>query len=37
MRWWSTSARTPSSSSVRHFPPGRSKWNRIEHRLFCHR
>jgi Rhodopirellula transposase DDE domain len=22
--------------SVVHFPPGTSKWNRIEHRLFCH-
>ncbi len=22
--------------SVGHFPPGTSKWNRIEHRLFCH-
>ena len=22
--------------SVRHYPPGTSKWNRIEHRLFCH-
>lgn len=21
---------------VCHFPPGTSKWNRIEHRLFCH-
>ena len=21
---------------VRHFPPGTSKWNKIEHRLFCH-
>jgi hypothetical protein len=21
---------------VSHFPPGTSKWNRIEHRLFCH-
>ena len=21
--------------SVRHFPPGTSKWNKIEHRLFC--
>ena len=20
---------------VRHFPPGTSKWNKIEHRLFC--
>jgi hypothetical protein len=22
--------------TVMHFPPGTSKWNRIEHRLFCH-
>lgn len=22
--------------AVSHFPPGTSKWNRIEHRLFCH-
>lgn len=22
--------------SVSHFPPGTSKWNRVEHRLFCH-
>lgn len=21
---------------VRHFPPGTSKWNKIEHRMFCH-
>ena len=21
---------------VSHFPPGTSKWNTIEHRLFCH-
>jgi Rhodopirellula transposase DDE domain len=21
---------------VRHYPPGASKWNRIEHRMFCH-
>jgi hypothetical protein len=21
---------------VRHYPPGTSKWNRIEHRMFCH-
>jgi hypothetical protein len=21
---------------VCHFPPGTSKWNRIEHRMFCH-
>ena len=22
--------------SVRHFPPGTSKWKKIEHRMFCH-
>ena len=22
--------------SVCHFPPGTSKWNKIEHRVFCH-
>ena len=22
--------------TVKHFPPGTSKWNKIEHRLFCH-
>ena len=22
--------------SVSHYPPGTSKWNKIEHRLFCH-
>src|SRR5437667_8974224 len=22
--------------SVCHFPPGNSKWNKIEHRMFCH-
>ncbi len=21
---------------VSHFPPGTSKWNKVEHRLFCH-
>jgi hypothetical protein len=21
---------------VCHFPPGTSKWNKIEHRMFCH-
>jgi len=24
------------SLTVRHFPPGTSKWNKIEHRMFCH-
>jgi Rhodopirellula transposase DDE domain len=28
--------RTGLTISVRHFPPGTSKWNKIEHRLFCH-
>jgi hypothetical protein len=28
--------RTGLALSVNHFPPGTSKWNKIEHRLFCH-
>jgi hypothetical protein len=24
------------SIAVSHFPPGTSKWNKVEHRLFCH-
>ena len=24
------------SIEVCHFPPGTSKWNKIEHRVFCH-
>jgi transposase len=24
------------TAQVRHFPPGTSKWNKIEHRMFCH-
>jgi hypothetical protein len=27
---------TGLSIRVAHFPPGTSKWNKIEHRLFCH-
>jgi hypothetical protein len=27
---------TGLSVTVSHFPPGTSKWNKIEHRLFCH-
>jgi hypothetical protein len=27
---------TGLSISVCHYPPGTSKWNKIEHRLFCH-
>jgi Rhodopirellula transposase DDE domain len=29
-------AETGLKISVCHFPPGTSKWNKIEHRLFCH-
>jgi hypothetical protein len=29
-------AETGLAVSVCHFPPGTSKWNKIEHRLFCH-
>ena len=29
-------AETGLEIAVCHFPPGTSKWNRIEHRLFCH-
>ena len=28
--------RTGLEISVCHFPPGTSKWNKIEHRMFCH-
>ena len=28
--------RTGLSLAVCHFPPGTSKWNKIEHRMFCH-
>jgi hypothetical protein len=28
--------RTGLTLHVSHFPPGTSKWNKIEHRLFCH-
>ena len=28
--------RTGLTIGVSRFPPGRSKWNKIEHRLFCH-
>jgi len=28
--------RTPLAITVCHFPPGTSKWNKIEHRLFSH-
>jgi len=28
--------KTGLSIKVNHFPPGTSKWNKIEHRMFCH-
>jgi hypothetical protein len=28
--------RTGLKVTIAHFPPGTSKWNKIEHRLFCH-
>ena len=33
-RSWRT--RTRLTIHVSHFPPGTSKWNKVEHRLFCH-
>ena len=30
------SEQTGLQITVMHFPPGTSKWNKIEHRLFCH-
>jgi hypothetical protein len=40
-RAWKTelaalAAQTGLAITVCHFPPGTSKWNRVEHRLFCH-
>jgi len=40
-RTWKTelirlAAETGVEVRVAHFPPGTSKWNKIEHRLFCH-
>jgi transposase len=41
LRLWKTelasfAAETGLAITVGHLPPGTSKWNRIEHRLFCH-
>lgn len=41
MRLWKRELQTLAddtglSITVCHYPPGCSKWNRIEHRLFCH-
>jgi hypothetical protein len=40
-RLWKTelqqfATRTGLTIGVSHFPPGTSKWNKVEHRLFCH-
>jgi hypothetical protein len=40
-RLWKTELQRLASEtgleiSVCHFPPGTSKWNKIEHRMFCH-
>jgi len=40
-RAWKTEIQTLADTlnlriHVSHFPPGTSKWNKIEHRLFCH-
>jgi len=34
LQGWATDLGLPIS--VCHFPPGTSKWNKIEHRMFCH-
>ena len=40
-RWWKVAlqdlaVRLGMPIQVCHFPPGTSKWNKIEHRMFCH-
>ena len=40
-RLWKVALQEPADATglvlhVCHFPPGTSKWNKIEHRLFCH-
>ena len=41
VRLWKASLRKLADQvgltiNMRHFPPGTSKWNKIEHRMFCH-
>jgi DNA-binding phage protein len=41
VRLWKVELQTLANETgltvhVHHFPPGTSKWNKIEHRLFCH-
>src|SRR3984893_8797867 len=40
-RWWKLALQGLADEiglriTVCHFPPGTSKWNKIEHRMFCH-
>jgi len=40
-RLWKVALQEPAvklgiTFNVCHFPPGTSKWNKIEHRMFCH-
>ena len=34
--WTTRGSPTRLTLHVHHYPPGTSKWNKIEHRLFCH-
>jgi hypothetical protein len=41
VRWWKVQLQGLADDlgleiAVCHFPPGTSKWNKIEHRMFCH-
>ena len=36
VEWQRLADETGLRISVCHFPPGTSKWNKIEHRMFCH-
>ncbi len=36
LRLYELAKETGLSIGVCHFPPGTSKWNKIEHRMFCH-
>ncbi len=41
VRWWKLMLQRLAEElgiaiHIRHFPPGTSKWNKIEHRMFCH-
>jgi transposase len=36
VKWQRLANQTGLRIAVCHFPPGTSKWNKIEHRMFCH-